>query len=86
MLKKRGGPPINKDLVPNREIARFIEFAGGPAKAARIFDCTPDMVQKMRRGERQIAPRYVRALYHHKGFQLSFKRLFDLDQRSTERW
>jgi len=64
----------------NEEIARFVDYVGGVIKAAEIFDCTPDMVQKLRRGDREFRSKYVRTMYHHKGFRLSFKRLFGVDK------
>jgi hypothetical protein len=63
---------------PNTEIQRFVEFVGGNTKAAEIFDCTSDMVRKLKVGERDFKPKYVRIMHGHNGFRLSFMRLFDL--------
>jgi DNA-binding transcriptional regulator YdaS (Cro superfamily) len=67
--------------IPNREITRFVEYVGGNTKAAEILDCSPDMVRKLKTGLRGFRPEHVRAMYLHKGFRLSFLRLFDLDWR-----
>jgi hypothetical protein len=68
-------------LTPNREINRFVEHVGGNTKAAKIMDCTPDMVRKLKTGARGFSPCHVEAMYYHKGFRLSFLRLYDLDWR-----
>jgi len=70
--------------TPNREIVRFVEHVGGNTKAAKILGCTPDQVRKLKtglRGEKGIDPKYIRAMYRHKGFRLSWLRLYDLDWR-----
>jgi hypothetical protein len=54
---------------------------GGNTKAAKILGCTPDMVRKMKTGERGFKPEHVQAMYYLKGFRLSFLRLYDLDWR-----
>jgi DNA-binding transcriptional regulator YdaS (Cro superfamily) len=63
----------------NREVQRFVDLVGGNTKAARILGCSPDMVRKIKTGDRNFSPKYVRTMYKHKGFRLSFLRLFDLD-------
>lgn len=63
----------------NPEFDRFIDHVGSVNDAAEALGCTPDMLQKMRRGRRNFLPKYVRAMYHYPGFRLSFKRLFGLD-------
>lgn len=65
----------------NREINRFVEHVGGNTKASKILNCTPDMVRKLKTGERGFKPEHVQAMYRVKGFRLSFLRLFDLDWR-----
>jgi DNA-binding transcriptional regulator YdaS (Cro superfamily) len=70
--------------TPNREINRFVEFAGGNTKAAKLLDCSPDMVRKMKTGERGFNEEIVRAMYRCKGFRLSWLRLYDLDWRPKE--
>lgn len=65
----------------NREINRFVEHVGGNTKASKILGCTPDMIRKMKTGERGFKPEHVRAMYRYKGFRLSWLRLFDLDWR-----
>lgn len=67
--------------IPNREIARFVEHVGGNTKASKILGCSPDMVRKLKTGERGFRPEHVRAMYRVKGYRLSFLRLFDLDWR-----
>jgi hypothetical protein len=70
--------------TPNREVVRFVDFVGGNTKAAEILGCSPDQVRKLKtgmRGEKGIDPKYIRAMYYHKGFRLSFLRLYDLDWR-----
>ena len=68
-------------LTPNREITRFVDHVGGNTKAAVILGCTPDMVRKLKTGARGFRPDHVRAMYYHKGFRLSFLRLYDIDWR-----
>lgn len=63
----------------NREFDRFIDHVGSVNGAAEALGCTPDMLQKMRKRQREFLPKYVRAMYRYPGFRLSFKRLFDLD-------
>ena len=68
----------------NREITRFVKHVGGNTEAAKILDCSVDAVRKLKtglRGKKGIDPKYVRAMYYHKGFRFSFLRLFDLDWR-----
>jgi len=65
--------------IPNREIDRFVNHVGSTAAAADLLDVSPDMLQKMRKGERNFKTEYVRIMYRTKGFRLSFTRLFDLD-------
>lgn len=65
--------------TPNREIDRFIIHVGSATAAAEILDVSTDMLQKMRQGQREFKPKYVRDMYRTKGFRLSFMRLFDLD-------
>ena len=65
--------------IKNREIDRFVKHVGGNTKAAAILQCTPDMVRKMKTGERGFKPEHVRRMYKHKGFRLSWLRLYDLD-------
>lgn len=67
--------------IPNREITRFVEHVGGNTPASKILECTPDMARKLKTGMRGFRPQHVRAMYSHKGFKLSFLRLFDLDWR-----
>jgi hypothetical protein len=70
--------------TPNREIVRFVEHVGGNTKAAKILGCSSDLIRKLKTGERGlkgIDPKYVRAMYYHKGFRLSFLRLYDLEWR-----
>ena len=68
------------ERVYNEEIGRFVKHVGGVNETAKVFDCTPDMVQKLRRGDREFKAKYVRIMHGHKGFRLSFKRLFGLEQ------
>ena len=68
-------------FTPNREILRFVEWAGGNTKASKLLGCTPDMVRKMKTGERGFNPDIVRAMYWTKGFKLSWTRLYDVDWR-----
>ena len=66
--------------IPNREISRFVDHVGGNTAAAKILDCSPGMVYKLKAGERpEIKPKYIRTMYNHKGFKLDWLRLFDLD-------
>ena len=67
----------------NREINRFIEQVGSVNGAAEYLGCTPDMLQKMRRGERDFKSKYVRLMYRYPGFRLSFVRLYDLDSKQS---
>ena len=63
----------------NREITRFVNFVGGNTPASVILGCSPDMVHKLKTGLRpDFKAKYVLAMYRHKGFKLSFLRLFDL--------
>jgi hypothetical protein len=66
---------------PNREIDRFVKHVGGNTPASKILKCSPDMVRKMKTGIRGYREEHVQAMYYHKGFRLSFLRLFDLDWR-----
>lgn len=66
-------------LHTGREFARFVEHVGSLKGAAEYLECTPDQLSKLRKGDREIMARYVRAMYRYPGFRLSFKRLFDLD-------
>ena len=71
---------MKKEPTPNREIQRFVEHVGGPTKAGKILGCGPEMVRMLRKGERGFKPDHVIAMYKHKGFRLSFLRLFNLAQ------
>ena len=70
--------------TPNREINRFVEHVGGNTKASEILGCSPDMVRKVKNGLRGFRPEHVRAMYLHKGFRLSWTRLYDVDYRVKE--
>jgi len=63
---------------PNSEIKRFVDLVGGNAPASKILNITPDMVRKLKEGEREFKAKYVRIMYKHRGFKLSFIKLFDL--------
>ena len=67
--------------TPNREITRFVDHVGGNTAASKIFGCTPDMILKLKTGQRGFRPANVHAMYFHKGFRLSWLRLYDLDYR-----
>jgi hypothetical protein len=67
--------------TPNREIDRFVKHVGGNSPASKILGCSPDMVRKLKTGLRGFNPEHVQAMYLHKGFRLSFLRLYDLDWR-----
>lgn len=62
-----------------REFIRFVEHIGSLKGAAEILGVTPDMLSKLRKGERRITQELVRAMYRTPGFRLSFVKLFDLD-------
>ena len=67
--------------IPNREITRFVEHVGGNTPASKILECTPDMIRKLKTGLRGFRPEHARSMYYHKGFRLSWLRLFDIDYR-----
>ena len=67
--------------TPNREIDRFVEYVGGNTPASKILKCTPDMVRKLKTGMRGFRPEHIHAIYYHKGFRLSWLRLYDIDYR-----
>ena len=70
-------PPSNHS---GREFVRFVEFVGSLKDAAAFMDITPDMLTKLRKGERRVSQHHVWALAKYPGFKLSLKRLFDLDR------
>lgn len=63
----------------NEEFNRFVIHCGGNTKTSKILDCSADMVRKMKMGTRGVRDKYVQAMYRHKGFRLSFLKLFDLN-------
>jgi len=63
----------------NEEFTKYIAHCGGNKKAAGFLGCSVDMVRKMKTGARGIGEKYVQIMYRHKGFRLSFLRLFHLE-------
>jgi len=63
----------------NGEFDRFVDHCGGNKEASEVLGCSYDMVRAMKQGRRGIAEKYIRIMYHRKGFRLSFLRLFDLN-------
>ncbi len=63
-----------------REFKRFVEHVGSLKIAAAHLDITPDMLSKLRAGERKIMQDHIWGLNSYKGFTLSLRRLFDLDR------
>lgn len=68
------------ESIGNKEIQRFVDFVGGPKKAAAIMDCTPNMVNKLERGVREPRFKYIKAMYLTKKFKLNFARLHGLSK------
>lgn len=62
-----------------REFVRFVTHVGRLKDAADHLSITPDMLTKLRKGERKIMQDYVWGMNKYPGFNLSLKRLFDLD-------
>jgi hypothetical protein len=72
-----------KTTHSGREFVRFVEHVGSLKDASAHMGITPDMLTKLRKGERKIMQDYVWAMNKYPRFNLSLKRLFDLDLKNA---